>query len=159
MLLNGPGPVLHPFISVDLSLVYHKVKAHGQDPKQQWPIISQGNWLLIGNNNRSDWGWGEKYRQMEGKSRRETEGSIKNDWSMSHSRLDSNRNREGPQFTYFPTGTDRLLSLLPSSFFPFFPEIWFLSFLFCNYFCLFPPVFPLAMFLFLSLCPYYPSIA
>lgn len=45
----------------------------GKTQNSSSPIISQGNWSLIGNNNRSDWGKG-----------RETQGSIKNDWSMSH---------------------------------------------------------------------------
>lgn len=78
----------HSFILafLDLQFVYHKVKAYGQNPKWQQPIISQGNWLLIGNNNRTDWRWREKDRWRERKHKRETEGLIKNDWSVSHSR-------------------------------------------------------------------------
>lgn len=112
---------------LDWPLAYHKVKGYGKDPKQQRPIISQGNWLLIGNNNRTDWEWLEKDRQRERKNMRESEGSIKNDWSMSQQTywLDKNRNGEGAQFTYIPTGTGRLPWFAPSSISFFSPDFFF----------------------------------
>lgn len=54
-------------VSLDLLFAYHKVKAYRQDPppKKRRPIISQGNWLFIVNNNGTVWGPKEKARQRE----------------------------------------------------------------------------------------------
>lgn len=120
--------------SLDLPLAYHKVKAYGQDPKQQWPIIFQGNWLLIGNNNGTIWGWRGKDRQRERKSRREAEGSIKNDWSMSHSRRIGWTGIETERDHNLPTSPLELTDCFHSCLHPFLPSFnlfsFFSSFLF-----------------------------
>lgn len=126
--------------SLDLPLAYHKVKAYGQDPKQQWPIIFQGNWLLIGNNNGTIWGWRGKDRQRERKSRREAEGSIKNDWSMSHSRRIGWTGIETERDHNLPTSPLELTDCFHSCLHPFLPSFNLFSFfsvLFVNSFCLF----------------------
>lgn len=113
-----------PFILafLDLQFVYHKVKAYEQNPKQQKPIISQGNWLLIGNNNRTDWRWREKDRRRQKK--REAEGLMKNDWSMSHSRdiwwtgIKTERGHSLPPLSLISSACLDS-SLLPTSYYPY----------------------------------------
>ena len=83
--------------SLNLPLAYHKVKAHGQDPKQQRVIISQGNWLLIGFNNRTVWGWRENDRQ-EGETEQKRDRGLNKEWLKHVTQQaywpDRNRNRE-----------------------------------------------------------------
>lgn len=129
-------------VSLNLPLAY-KVKAYGQNPKQQWPIISQGNWLLIGNNNRIVWGWRERTQV--------TEGSIKNDWSMSHSRRIGWTGIEAERDHGLPTTLLELTDCSHSCFHPFLPSFHMFLFHFLNSFS--PTCFFLSLFF-----PHYPPL-